>query len=169
VEHGRNYLAVQRARFSDRIAVEIASLPESLADLRVPKLILQPLLENAYNHGLKDTLRGGLVRLRFEDAGTAALIVVEDSGRSGTGSGPGSGPDSGSGSDAGMLDRTVAELSQELRNADLAGDGESSGLRNIHRRLHLRFGAFSGLRFDRSDLGGLKVCILIPLEEAPRV
>ena len=83
------YLAIERARFEERLCVEISVTPES-ARIGIPPLLLQPLVENAVKHGLAPLANGGLVRVSaFIDhaqwssaspAGDFLVVTVEDNG-----------------------------------------------------------------------------------------
>jgi LytS/YehU family sensor histidine kinase len=81
VDHACAYLAIERARLGDeRLSVDVELAPE-LASVRVPPLLLQPLVENAVKHGVarRDGPGRVVVRARLEDGGeTALLIEIED-------------------------------------------------------------------------------------------
>lgn len=141
VQHARNYASIQDMRFSSRIKLVFPPLPEAYQQTIVPRLILQPLLENAYQHGLKDTAADGLLQLSYEQDGDDLLIHVEDNG-------------------AGLTDDILATLTLSLSNPDIE---ETTGLINIHRRLQLRFGQGYGLTFTRGDAGGLCVTMRVPI------
>ncbi len=142
-EHARNYAMIQDMRFSNRIKLRFPPLPEDMRDIIVPKLILQPLLENAYQHGLKETTANGIIDVSFQKTGSDAAILVEDNGKN-------------------LTDEALESLKESLENPDVQ---ETTGLINIHRRLRLRFGAPYGLSFGRGSLGGLLVKMLIPAKE----
>ncbi|MEI8093726.1 MAG: histidine kinase [Spirochaetales bacterium] len=142
--HTRNYCEIQRIRFAGRIEPEIAQPSTQSAKILVPRLILQPLLENAYNHGLANSRSGGLLRLNFEDSKDFVVISVEDNGEE-------------------LADTTLETLQTRLAEADEGRTTTFSGIVNIHRRLTLQFGYASALRLSRSSLGGLKVCFQIPV------
>ncbi len=144
-EHARIYADIQRMRFQSRIAVEFMELPETLRGVMVPRLILQPIIENAFEHGLENKVSGGLLRIAFASEEGAAVIVVEDNGEN-------------------LGDAELERLAAVLETED--GQAESTGVINIHRRLRLRFGVRSGVRVSRSPLGGLRVEIRI--EEGER-
>ena len=74
-----NYLAIEQMRFGDRLSIELAVQP-STRGLRVPPLLLQPLIENAIRHGLAPQISGGLIRLSAWCTGATLEIVVEDTG-----------------------------------------------------------------------------------------
>ncbi|ABS25648.1 sensor histidine kinase [Anaeromyxobacter sp. Fw109-5] len=77
LDHVRSYLEIERARFPDRLVVEIDVDPELLA-VELPTFTLQPLIENAVKHGLAATLDRGVARIRARREGDVALIDVED-------------------------------------------------------------------------------------------
>lgn len=74
----REYLAIEAARFGDRLQVKVELDPEA-ADLQVPPLLLQPLVENAILHGLSQR-QGGVVELTARRVGTQIVIDVRDDG-----------------------------------------------------------------------------------------
>lgn len=75
-----DYLEVQKARFGDRLRYAI-DLEPGLGDIRVPPLILQPLVENAVLHGLADRAEGGSVRISGRLVGPMLELAVHDDGR----------------------------------------------------------------------------------------
>jgi hypothetical protein len=85
------YLIVEQVRFGERLAVRTAVAPDT-AQLPVPPLLLQPLVENAVRHGIATCLDGGLIEIVARRAGQRAVIEIlnprdPDSGRRGTGFG----------------------------------------------------------------------------------
>ena len=82
----RLYLAIEQARFEERLAVEI-DLPPALAETRVPALILQPLVENAVRHGVARSEDRLTVRIAALARGEEVEILVEDDGKAGPGAG----------------------------------------------------------------------------------
>ncbi|RAV23093.1 sensor histidine kinase [Paenibacillus contaminans] len=141
VGHVRSFTAIQGVRFSKRIQIEFEELPEKMANVRVPRLILQPIVENAFEHGLGEKMRSGLIRISFELSNQMVSIIVEDNGTD--------------------LDDSVIDGLRSKMERHVAGS-ESTGLINVHRRLRLKYGALSGLELSRSSFGGLQVRILIP-------
>ncbi|NDY90228.1 sensor histidine kinase [Ideonella livida] len=75
-----DYLALMQIRMGPRLQTQL-DLPEELASLPVPPLLLQPLVENAIKHGLEPQRRGGLIHVQALREGDALLLRVEDSGR----------------------------------------------------------------------------------------
>ncbi|WP_217591990.1 sensor histidine kinase [Cohnella sp. GbtcB17] len=138
-EHARNYVMLQLARFSDRVSVEYDQVPDTLKPISVPRLIMQPLVENAFEHGLERVDAGGILRVRFSVKPDRFMIIVEDNGED--------------------ADQHLARLNELL--AETNESREVTAILNIHRRLAFTFGAGSGIQAERSELGGIKVSIMI--------
>jgi LytS/YehU family sensor histidine kinase len=78
VAHAQAYLAIERARLGeDRLRLE-TDVPDSVANLRVPALSLQPLVENAIRHGVARRDGPGVVRIRASEEEAALIVRVED-------------------------------------------------------------------------------------------
>ncbi|UUZ93539.1 histidine kinase [Paenibacillus sp. P25] len=142
VHHARMYTEIQELRFSRRIRVQFDSLPREIEQVSVPRLIVQPIIENAFEHSLEKMKQNGRIVIRFEIHETDIRIVVEDNGES-------------------LTDLSLQRISETLDNDD--DHTETTGLVNIHRRMKITFGEEYGLRVSRSELGGLKVVLCFPL------
>jgi len=140
LKHIESYIGIQQMRFGQQLRVEFPVLSEAAGRLQVPRLILQPIVENAFEYGLEDHPDGGLLRIRTEEADGELRIHIEDNGQ-------------------GLTDRRLEELRQLLASGR---DRETTGILNIHRRLQLKFGAGCGLEAERSGLGGLHVTMRLP-------
>lgn len=79
MELARRYLSIQEFRFGERLEVDIEVDPGVL-DVRVPTLVLQPLVENAMRHGVAERVGGGAVTIRAAAAGDGLEILVVDDG-----------------------------------------------------------------------------------------
>jgi hypothetical protein len=79
----RNYLAVEKVRFGDRLSVEVEVSDEAAA-CRLPSLLLQPLAENAVTHGIASLLEGGTVRIAASVEEDGRLLVSVENPRDGT-------------------------------------------------------------------------------------
>lgn len=139
MEHAESYAAIQGTRFVGRIRVETEKLPEEYGGLPVPRLILQPLLENAFEHGLENRVSGGILKISFEQTEEELRIHVEDNGEESS-------------------DEDILRMQRMLDGDD---DGEVTGLKNIHKRLQIYFQKGSGLRIARSALGGVRATVYI--------
>jgi len=142
VEHMQNYINIQQMRFGDKISVYVESLPQEVEQFKVPKLILQPLLENAYNYGMKNTVSDGEIRVSYRLDEKELQIIVEDNGG-----------------------YVTEESLQEMRESicDYQGRAAGHALTNIERRLKLAYGESSGIKLAISPLGGLQICLQIDL------
>lgn len=142
INHARVYTNIQLMRFSKRLQVEFAECPESYKNLKVPRLILQPIIENAFEHGIEKKKSSGIIQINFEANEEGMNIIVEDNGND-------------------MSETALIELQNSL--AHTGEDSEITGIININQRIKLIFGEDSGLQVSRSDLGGLKVIMKIKL------
>lgn len=140
-EHGRCYANIQAARFIDRITIEFGNLPENVEGILVPRLILQPLLENAFGHGLYNKAEAGILRVIFAETEDKVLVTVEDNGEE-------------------LTDTELMKMQESLNEND---NGEITGIVNIHKRLIYYFHGRGGLILGRSELGGL--CITIQIDK----
>lgn len=144
VNHARVYTDIQAMRFSNRIKVEFDVLPEELAKIIVPRLILQPIIENAFEHGLEKKTSKGLLRISFFKSEDEVCITIEDNGEQ-------------------LSDEELEKLKNDLSAEE--NKNEVTGIININQRIRLKFGAQSGLSVIRGELGGLKVILHIKLME----
>lgn len=150
-----NYFRIQKFRFDDRIAMNIEfekdeQCNEKLKLCKIPKVTLQPIVENAILHGLEPKLKNGNVTIRFEVYETRLEIVVSDTG-------------------VGMSQEKVDYLNDVLFNSSkflLRDEAESIGIVNVNRRLKLTFGADFGLRFFSKENEGTDVEISIPFHHS---
>ena len=141
LDHAQTYLRIQQLRFGDFLRAEIERPGEELGSLTVPRLILQPIFENAIEHGVPTGRETALVRLRFEEEGDLVRMLFEDNGDR-------------------LSDKAIEKLSGML-GAPQKVEGESHALVNTHRRLLILYGEPCGLSFLRSELGGLCVTMTI--------
>ncbi len=130
------YLALERARFGDRLQVTVRVPPEVLP-VTVPFLCLQPIVENAVRHGLEGRSGVGHINIEAYDAGAECLVSVEDDGV---------------GSDPEHMRRVLAGESE----------GDSVGVTNVDERLRTVFGDEYGLVVETAVGAGTKVLLRIP-------
>ncbi|MBD2871104.1 sensor histidine kinase [Paenibacillus arenilitoris] len=129
-----NYLNIQSLRIQ-RFRFEIDVQDDMLA-LEIPRLLLQPLAENAVIHGVENSLRFGVIRIKGESEGGVHRIIVDDNG-------PG---------------LSMQERYELQKRVAIPMDEQSGcGLWNIHQRLIHLYGGKSGLYFSESPLNGLRV------------
>jgi two-component system LytT family sensor kinase len=128
------YLALERARFGERLSVTLQIAPEVLT-VAVPVFMLQPLVENAVRHGLEHKTGPGHITIVATDAGPDCRISVEDDG---------------------------AGMEPEQVRSSLAGRGEGIGLANVDERLRTVFGPDFGLVVETAPGAGTKVTLRVP-------
>jgi len=145
VEHARTYAEIQATRFSNRISVDFGNMPDDCKNVVVPRLIMQPLVENAFEHGLEDKEEDGLLIVQFQKFERTLKITIEDNGDH-------------------LSEDELIKL-QSVLNHNKEGF-ENTGVINIHKRIRLAMGANSGLQALRSELGGLKIEIILNFESA---
>jgi two-component system LytT family sensor kinase len=131
------YLTIQRARYNERLSVRLRISPEVL-NVVVPFLVLQPLVENAVQHGLANKPGGGTVTIIAQDNGSEALISVEDDGV---------------GMDADLL-------LDDLKDAHKSG--AHVGIGNINHRMRTVFGEDYALMVETAPDAGMKVTMRVP-------
>lgn len=151
LDHSLVYLNIQQIRFSNRLQIQIEEPPESVMSLLVPRIILQPLLENAFEHGLKSSPAGGILSLSYRLDNEAFIIIVEDNGEQ-------------------FSDDRLAVLQSKLQYSTMLQEGEeTTGLVNVHQRLRIRFGLDYGLHLSRSEAyGGLRVEVRLPIHNTQK-
>lgn len=142
VGHMQDYIAIQNIRFGERITVKIDPIPEGCKGVAVPRLILQPIVENCFSHGLKDCEEGGMIHVGMHIEGDVLVITVEDNG--------------------GIEEESLAKQLEALRSTDYSI--ESTALVNVHRRLQIKYGLESGVQLSIGHGGGLRVELKIVLK-----
>ena len=140
--HVQNYLAIQKIRYGDAVSYTLDAAP-AVAQYRIPKLILQPLVENAIYHGIKPAGRPGQISIRLEEA--FLYLQVADNG-------------------AGMTAQAVTDI---RRNLELSLETDHYGLYNVNERLRLCYGSAYRLRLESRPGEGTCVTLRLPLAVPP--
>ncbi|NLG05197.1 MAG: sensor histidine kinase [Clostridia bacterium] len=135
--HTRSYLDIQQVRYRDILHYSI-DLPDSVFDIMIPKLTLQPITENALYHGVKEKRGRSLIRVTAHDRGSDVLIVVEDSG-------------------IGMKPEKLAEVRKALNGGTRIGFGMAA----VQERIRLCYGTDYGISVSSVYGEGTRVEILI--------
>ncbi len=140
-QHIRSYLEIQQMRYRDLMEYEI-DIEDRLKKYILPKLTLQPLVENALYHGIKNRRRKGFIRVTGRAAEDGRIILeVEDDG-------PG----------------MTAERLIEVRASMAEGRREGFGLRTVHQRIRILFGPEYGLAVASTPEVGTKITVTIPMQ-----
>ena len=138
-----HFLEIQKIRFGERVSYDIEEIKEDYKDIVVPKLILQPIVENSFKYVFSKIDKGGLLKIRYYKEANYIKIIVEDNGKE-------------------LSEEDIAKLNERIANASLVGQ---HGLTNIHRRIEYFSGEKSSLYLSKSDLGGIKVELKIYIGE----
>ncbi|UKS28213.1 histidine kinase [Paenibacillus sp. HWE-109] len=133
-----SYLSIQNLR-KQRIDYSI-SITDVLLTEPIPKLLIQPIVENSIIHGIEKKLGGGRIMIHGEIKDDTLIISVEDNG---------------AGMDPHQMEELYAVLDTPIRE-----DG-GCGLWNVQQRLKHQYGGLSGLLIEPSELGGVKVTLRI--------
>ncbi len=152
VERIRSYLTIQRMRYRDILDFKI-EVAEDVAENTILKLILQPLVENALYHGIKNKRQKGMIHVRARRKGEdEVLLEVEDDG-------------------IGFTPEKLAQLRAELD--DDSGDiklESGFGIGNVNKRIRLYYGKPYGLSIQSEYSTGTCVTLIIPakMETIPK-
>ena len=142
VEYTRSYLTIQKMRYKDKLEYDIQVSPEVLGQ-KIPKLVLQPLVENAIYHGIKYKEGKGIVQIEGWIEQKELILRISDDG-------------------IGMTEEQLAKIF-EKRETDIRKNGV--GVLNVHERIQLYYGKDYGLRFSSTLGEGTVVEVRIPCEE----
>lgn len=149
IEHVRSYLVIQQMRYRDILDYEIDA-PEQFGDYRILKMTLQPIVENALYHGIKNKRGKGLIRITCQSVSEQELrIVVEDNGI---------------GMNEERLSRLREQLGRHIIPEETTGSEVSGGfgLHNVQQRLRLYYGESYKIQVDSVDREGTTVSFRIP-------
>jgi two-component system sensor histidine kinase YesM len=140
----KDYIAIQNYRYRDKMVAEI-EIDESLMSLYIPRLLIQPILENAIVHGIEEKLDKGhiLVAARREDEDL--YIQIMDDG-------------------VGMTEETMSHILREDYSMKKSGH-TSIGVVNVNRRIQMIYGKDYGLLVQSVLGAGTKITIHIPAME----
>jgi two-component system LytT family sensor kinase len=141
IEFLQKYLEIEEVRFRDRLKVRI-DMDAATSEMKVPALILQPLVENAIKHGLSPKIEGGTVSISTKRIDGSLLLAVEDDGVG--------------------FDGTVGERSPESTNGSGRTRSTGVGLTNISQRLRTLYGEQAEMLVERPSRGGCRIAIKIP-------
>ena len=143
MKYVHSYLYIIEQRLKDRLTVEIA-VDESLLEYRVPRLVMQPILENAVEHGV-EAQSSGRIFIRVYQADGHLLLEVENTG-----------------SMSEQDERKIAELLTDDYNPSHEQSG-SLGIHNVYQRLHILYGAEGDLEIKSNENGNTVARITIPM------
>ena len=145
LEHVNSYLCIQKMRYEDKFDYEIRA-DESLQSRLVLRLILQPLVENAIYHGVKERRGKGMLVVEAHAVEGELRLIVSDDG-------------------AGFPPDRLAAINAALEHDGQPLSSGGYGIRNVHERIRLTFGRPYGLSFASTRGGGTDALVRHPLLE----
>ena len=156
LDNAEVYFQIQRFRFSKKLELEV-KVQENLLSLKVPRILLQPIVENSIVHGLEGRETGGKVEISITRSNQHVYIQVSDDG-------------------IGIEEEKLRQINEDLRNirrgfqGGVVGKGGMSkagmgvSLLNIQERIHLLYGREYGLYLQSLENSGTDVCMVLPRE-----
>ncbi len=148
LKHVSAYLSIQKTRYRDILDYEV-EMPDGLEEIYMLKLLLQPLVENALYHGIKNKRGGGKITIRVSRQNRIMTFTVADTGK-------------------GMTPEQLRQVEEMLREetpttqAALESGHTGFGLRNVDTRIRLYYRKQTGLNFQ-SGPEGTEVSFTIPI------
>ncbi|QGQ99928.1 sensor histidine kinase [Paenibacillus psychroresistens] len=133
-----NYITIQKFRFEERLQFHMEFL-EPIGHHRIPKLTLQPLVENAIHYALEPMIEPCTITIRAVEEPSRLVLIVEDNG-------PGMTPE--------QLD--------QVRKGEMRTASKGIGLKNIEERIVIAFGETYGIQVDSEHGKGTRISIYIP-------
>lgn len=137
-----SYLIIQKTRYEGHINFKI-DIDEKILGLYIPKLTLQPIIENAIYHGLREKEGGGVIEIKGFLKENQVMFIIKDSGK-------------------GMEQESLNKLIKLLKEGD---SSQGYGLSNVNERLKLYFGVEYGLNIESVKDCHTTVIVNIPIVE----
>ncbi|GIQ68902.1 sensor histidine kinase [Xylanibacillus composti] len=144
--HAKSYLDLQQQRFGEKLNVQ-AAMDEAALAVKVPKMVLQPLIENYFKHGFDQQEGLGELRMAARLAGESLVLTVEDNG-------------------AGVAPERLQQLQKLLALPPqvLLEEQDSIGLSNVQARLKLYYGELAEMKVTAGEERGFRVELRIPVK-----
>ena len=156
LDNAEVYFQIQRFRFSKKLELKV-KVQENLLSLKVPRILLQPIVENSIVHGLEGRESGGEVEISISRSNQHVYIQVSDDG-------------------IGIEEEKLRQINEDLRNirrgfqggvvgkGGMGKAGMGVSLLNIQERIHLLYGREYGLYLQSLENAGTDVCMVLPRE-----
>jgi two-component system sensor histidine kinase YesM len=146
-----NYYLIMKKRFADRIDL-IKNVDDAALDVKIPRLLIQPLVENAVHHGIDNSMGRGCITVTATLSGAMLIIVVEDDGE-------GIDPD-----DLQIINENLAVDNETYFQRISTKKARSIGLENVNRRIKLFYGEKYGLSIESKKMSYTRVIVTVPLD-----
>lgn len=147
LKHVESYFVIQKERYASLLSYEI-DVPENLYNCQVIKMTLQPLVENALYHGIKEKDQPGTILIQARSEGELLIITVQDDG-------------------LGMTEDRLTQVHEMMRTG-VAQNKDAYGIINVQRRIKSYFGEAYGIHFDSEYGKGTTVTVRMPLERVEK-
>lgn len=150
LENIQNYFKIQQYRFEDRFSLQVCIMDPTVYKAAIPKMTLQPIVENAVFHGLEQKKEGGIVNIKIYRSDADIHIFVADNG-------------------CGIPFERVVEINHSMvhNHVELKNNTKSTGIAmiNVNRRIMLQYGAEYGVRIYSTQGKGTDVEITMPYRQ----
>ncbi len=149
LNHIYDYIYIQKFRFEDRFELYTDIENNDLLNYYIPKMILQPIVENCISHGLESKLETGTIHIKMNSSEKKLYIMVSDNG-------------------VGMSKKQLSELNEKLSShhateTPLETRKTGIALTNVNDRIHICYGNEYGLRIRSIEGIGTQIEIIVPL------
>lgn len=142
--HIQSYLEIQQFRYQDILDYSI-EIDEELRGYVMPKLTLQPLVENALYHGIKNKRGKGMIRITGKKDAETMIFKVNDNGK-------------------GMTAERLEALRGDMQKEKPDNNVNSFGVINVNQRIRHYYGKEYGLSYESSPDKGTEVTVLVKAE-----
>lgn len=143
IENLEIYMQIQKMRYTQKVEFRV-EVDEELAKIRIPSLIIQPLVENAIVHGVETVSKPCHIRVKAYRADNRMIIDIEDDAKT-------------------LSDEKLTEIHDGIHHLHANSLHNSVGLSNTHMRLRLKYGESAGIVLSRIEPEGTSVRITIPI------
>ncbi|MBD8070621.1 sensor histidine kinase [Bacillus sp. PS06] len=145
VNYTKAYLLLQKERFGENLEYSI-EVDEKMGLVPIPKMVIQPIIENYFKHGFDIRDGVGKIHLKCTEVDSYLQIQISDNG-------------------AGITEERLIELYQHFEEGNRRGHGEETniGLKNVYVRLKLYYNGDAALLLENHDEGGLLVTMKLPI------
>jgi len=140
IEILKNYITIQKMRYGERLDFQM-NIEEDILDYSIPKLSLQPIIENSINHVLEKIVGVCKIKLEGKKYEEKIIFSVEDNGKG--------------------IEENILE---KIDKGEVKPKGFGIGLKNIDERIKMTFGDEFGIKIGKGTEGGARIEIIIPCE-----
>lgn len=143
LKHVDGYMTIQKMRYEERLNFSLHVEEDELLNCQMMPLLIQPIVENAIQHGMDQGVGNGIITLTVKREEETLCIIVEDDG-------------------VGLTPERLEAVRRRLDTREL-GDKTGNGLLNVHRRIRLHCGEPYGVELQSRPYHGLQVKLTLPI------